>query len=477
MVTVSVTLGQVNYGGTIISGINPSAIGTNSVAEGHSAFAAGFASQATASYTTSLGFYSFATYTGAISIGKMVKANGQNSIIIGSGGPWNEGIFLENNMPRSLMIGFESTHPTLFVGESPNTSGFFNQTGKVAIGNVINSEGYIDPQTKLHIRSDNNEEAAIFIEPNRWDESARASLFLGNMNHGITSSGTAGLVFHTQSYYFLNEGNVGIGLENNLPETKLEVGGTVKMTGLRLFNQSSRPGYVLTCSDLNGEARWQDPTELSIWKINEENEAYRLSNVGIGVENPSEKLEIDGNLKVLNAVIGTNLSDRGDWFDSEFLTLKGSDSENASKIMLCKGYCGERNPLKIINPIGEIQFTSYGKIIFNLRESEAVFGRPDELGYELKVNGKLWAHEVEVRVLDWWDEVFNDDYELMPISKLENYIVSNKRLPGFPSEEEVHNNGIGLGEMNSLLLKKVEELTLYIIEQQKQIDQLKLNLK
>lgn len=209
MIIGSETIGQINYSGTTLSGINPSAIGTNTKAEGHSTFAAGFASQAIASYTIAFGFYSFATYTGAISIG--------------------------------------STKPTFYVSDSPFTGGLYNETGKVAIGNVVNENGNMDPQAKLHIRADNGEPATIFIEPNKWNNFAQANLFIGNMNHGITSDGTVGLVFHTQSAYIFNEGNVGIGMIEGLPETKLDVAGTVRMTGFRLQNQSVQPGFVLTC--------------------------------------------------------------------------------------------------------------------------------------------------------------------------------------------------------------------------------------
>ncbi len=179
---------------------------------------------------------------------------------------------------------------------------------------------------------------------------------------------------------------------------------------------------------------------------------------------------------VNDAIVGRIDTGRNSWYDSDFLTLKGSEDENAAKIMLCKGLCGDQSPLKIINPIGEIQFSAVGKIMFNLRETEAVFGRPDAEDYALKINGKVWSHEVEVRVIDWWDEVFDADYELMPLLQLEKYIETNNHLPDLPTEENVLENGIELGEMNALLLKKVEELTLYIIEQKKRLDKLENQL-
>jgi hypothetical protein len=72
----------------------------------------------------------------------------------------------------------------------------------------------------------------------------------------------------------------------------------------------------------------------------------------------------------------------------------------------------------------------------------------------------------------WNDYVFHDDYKLMPLSELESFVNANKHLPEIPSEKEVIENGINIGEMNALLLKKIEELTLYVIELKKQLDQL-----
>lgn len=92
---------------------------------------------------------------------------------------------------------------------------------------------------------------------------------------------------------------------------------------------------------------------------------------------------------------------------------------------------------------------------------------------ELKVSGKIWAHEVEVKLDDWWDEVFDEEYILMPLVQLEKFIKTNNHLPDMPTEETVLKNGIELGEMNALLLKKVEELTLYVIELKKELDEVK----
>ncbi|RLD69859.1 MAG: hypothetical protein DRI87_09105, partial [Bacteroidetes bacterium] len=179
-------------GGTTNNGNNSSAIGTNTVSTGNSSFASGFGSEATANYTTALGFYAKATYSKGIALGSAVKATVYKSVVIGSG-DWNANVYLENNVPRSLMVGFQSRYPTLFVSESP-LSAYYNKTGKIAIGNVINENGYMDPQAKLHLRADAGEEAAVFIEPHTWEPRARANLWLGNMYHGVSAEFDNGLV-------------------------------------------------------------------------------------------------------------------------------------------------------------------------------------------------------------------------------------------------------------------------------------------
>lgn len=87
----------------------------------------------------------------------------------------------------------------------------------------------------------------------------------------------------------------------------------------------------------------------------------------------------------------------------------------------------------------------------------------------LDVNGTIRAKEVLVTDTGWADFVFEDNYELPTLEDVENHIRQNKRLPGIPSAGEVETNGVGLADMNVKLLQKVEELTLYMIEQDKKL--------
>lgn len=92
--------------------------------------------------------------------------------------------------------------------------------------------------------------------------------------------------------------------------------------------------------------------------------------------------------------------------------------------------------------------------------------------YRLSVNGAIRAHRVKVYT-DWADYVFYKNYELPKLEEVEEYIENNGHLKDIPSAEEVEKNGIELGEMNKLLLQKIEELTLYVIELNKEIKELK----
>ena len=90
---------------------------------------------------------------------------------------------------------------------------------------------------------------------------------------------------------------------------------------------------------------------------------------------------------------------------------------------------------------------------------------------KLSVNGKIRAKELKVETANWPDYVFGSSYSLPDLKETEQFIKENKHLPEIPSAAEVKENGIELGEMNAKLLKKIEELTLYIIEIQKADEQ------
>jgi hypothetical protein len=94
---------------------------------------------------------------------------------------------------------------------------------------------------------------------------------------------------------------------------------------------------------------------------------------------------------------------------------------------------------------------------------------------KLQVKGTVYSTEVKVDLAAGTgpDYVFEPNYDLKPLAEIETYIKENKHLPEVPSAKEMEANGVQLGEMNMLLLKKVEELTLYLIEMKKENNEAK----
>ena len=98
-------------------------------------------------------------------------------------------------------------------------------------------------------------------------------------------------------------------------------------------------------------------------------------------------------------------------------------------------------------------------------------------GYSLCVNGGIMTTKVTIKYYYHWpDYVFDPDYTLMPLSELKEFVTVQRHLPDIPSEEEVMANGIEVDEMQGLLVKKIEELTLYTIQLKEQLDALQSEL-
>lgn len=127
--------------------------------------------------------------------------------------------------------------------------------------------------------------------------------------------------------------------------------------------------------------------------------------------------------------------------------------------------------------------TSNGKIYLG---ATSVY--PDTTGnYKLFVEGGILTEKVKVALrssANWADYVFASDYKLMPLKEVEQYVIANKHLPGIDSAEVLAKNGIDVAEMQSKQMEKIEELTLYIIEQNKvlekqnsEIEELKVQMK
>lgn len=159
-------------------------------------------------------------------------------------------------------------------------------------------------------------------------------------------------------------------------------------------------------------------------------------NVGIGNSAPKVKLHVNG------AIAGAKLS------------LGISDPENSTA----------RFHLKIPGQANS-------STVFIVENTQRTL-------FQINNDGIVRTREVMVNLdTPWPDYVFHSTYNLRPLKDVENFISKNGHLPNVPSSDTVEKEGLALGEMNKILLEKVEELTLYLIEQDKRIKALEAEMK
>ncbi|MBV7531177.1 hypothetical protein [Chitinophaga sp. sic0106] len=120
-------------------------------------------------------------------------------------------------------------------------------------------------------------------------------------------------------------------------------------------------------------------------------------------------------------------------------------------------------PFQVMNSVG-------ASILTIGANAEMSIGTQPVAGYKLAVAGAILAEKIKVKAAgNWPDYVFETGYELPTLQQLEAFIKINKHLPGVPSATDMKNADVDVLELNATLLKKVEELTLYLLQQQKEI--------
>lgn len=359
----------------------------------------------------------------SVGLGWYLKAmGGDGCMVIGTGIPGvgqNAPQYLLNSHPYSLAVGFNSTVPTLFVGTSPNGNGLqtTDRTGRVAIGNVT-------PQAKLHIRSDDGEDAELILEPyDSKDNHTRILLHDGNHELSVMPDGT--MRMQSEGLLNMQASNV------HLQDTRMDLGhnGERKLT----LSMADTPAFLCNAYRSNGIYRRQTPGSSYALEFGDDTLKVRaaVNQVARGVEitNWSDPLQVTASGNVI--VNGNTL-------------LGGSTTINGAT-------------------------TLFGKVGVNTANTTQ--------NYALAVDGGVITTKVHIQTVgDWSDNVFNDDYRLASLEELRGYIAENRHLPGIPSEAEVTESGIDLGTMQAALLQKIEELTLYILGQQREIDTLRKEL-
>lgn len=120
-------------------------------------------------------------------------------------------------------------------------------------------------------------------------------------------------------------------------------------------------------------------------------------------------------------------------------------------------------------PIERMRIDEHGNVSIGVTNS---------YGYKLAVAGNMIAEKIKVKLqTNWPDYVFQESYSLPSLKQVESFIKENKHLPGVPTAKETKENGIDLGQNQAVLLEKIEELTLYLIEQNKKMEALQKKLE
>ncbi len=176
--------------------------------------------------------------------------------------------------------------------------------------------------------------------------------------------------------------------------------------------------------------------------------------VGIGTTNPSGKLEIlkNADLSTSITIPNSGLIIRADNDGNDASLRFGVDNTNLKALIQTQQTSTAAKFDLLINPFG----------------GNLGIGTNNTNGWKLAVNGNIRAKEIKVET-GWSDFVFEKNYNLPTLKEVENHIKEKGHLKDIPSAKEVEENGIFLGEMDSKLLQKIEELTLYTIQQQKEI--------
>ncbi len=163
----------------------------------------------------------------------------------------------------------------------------------------------------------------------------------------------------------------------------------------------------------------------------------QIGNVGIGVLQPNYKVDVGGDVNATGYRLNGVLKEFSQW-----TTTASGIHFNVGKVAI-------------------------GNSISNTNHADAL----------LTVDGKLVVKSCYVNTTSWADDVFSKNYKLTPLAEVEKFYKQNQHLPEIPTEKEVIENGVNTADMLKLLLKKVEELTLYSVQQQKEIETLKNCMK
>jgi len=363
------------------------------------------------------------------------------------------GIGTNSPEERLHVVGDQLLTGSLTVGRSSHTS-FTQEKIKLMIGNLWT----FSDLEKAKIMGFNYKTWDKNNQETRLETGASSVLKLnkdGSIQLGTAPTGSVGVAYLNFNYFtMLNDGKVGIGLTQ--PNFKLDVNGDANFTGKGIGGSSSYSNFI----QLGDMVKFGGYSNTCLFGYNWE----------------IDKFDADRRIKSGNASCIYLEGDRIHFLSAPY-GAAGSII-NYSSVVVHQGRLGIGNGSPLYNPEEALDVRGNSYISGYLGIGTTEMG-----GYKLRVNGKINCTELVVQATipngnggnseEWPDYVFTDDYELRSLDELTSYIQENQRLPEMPSATEVSENGINVGTMNALLLKKVEELTLYILDLQKQINEVK----
>ena len=241
---------------------------------------------------------------------------------------------------------------------------------------------------------------------------------------------------------------------------------TLKVTGKSTFmgemNASNIISDTITGTIIKGSYFYGNGSALTgingfnYWTKNNNHLLYQLGNIGIGTEIPTSKLHVkNGSLTIEGTTESWTSSGWQTSFKTPYVTSWVTNQKNDS--MQYMGIGMKRD----------------GWYFMTSKSQPGNTDNPARYPFFVTLSGKVIAREIEVNLTDWPDHVFKTGYTLRPLSEVETFIKANKHLPDVPSETEVVSKGVNLGQMDAILHRKIEELTLYMIELKKENEELR----
>ncbi|WP_281990465.1 hypothetical protein [Aquimarina aggregata] len=329
--------------------------------------------------------------------------------------------------------------------------------------------GTSNPKGKLHLKhSSTSYDGSGFILENNTSSSVY-NIINSNNNLFIGFNNNRNSNFPQNSYqhrfFIKSNGNIGIGTTD--PKEKLHVNGNSFLKGnFQLFaNEGENKSGTAYIQGRDKSGSSNIGLQLRSQKMGNIINALKINpdgNIGVGTTAPSEKLEIQGNLKT--GIEHNILLQQGTLSDNKGLYLIGDRDNTSESEDIIFGFDG--NSRESIQEKMRLTDEGYLGIGTNV---------PTE---KLEVLGKIKANSFVTSLQSFPDYVFDEDYKLQPLTEIKKYVEMHQHLPGMPSEKEIIKKGLDLKEITVLSVEKIEELYLYTIKQQEVIkEQEEINTK